>query len=226
MEPLTGLLLAGLGVALALFVHRLLQVLRAANLTDWGSGWLNLLDGANRLFCLRFHRMNDVVLPLPASGPAIVVANHVSGLDPLLLIAASRRPLRFLVAREQYRRPALGWLLRAVGCIPVDREERPQEALRQGMKSLRQGKVIALFPEGRIRVPGDGPAQLKPGAALMAKRSGAPLIPVRIAGVRGVGRILGAVLLRSRVDLSLRRSIGSEGLTVSQIAEQLTRTFA
>ncbi|MGD2083234.1 MAG: 1-acyl-sn-glycerol-3-phosphate acyltransferase, partial [Chromatiales bacterium] len=104
MEPLTGLLLAGLAAAATAFLYRLFSLVRAANLTDWGSGWLNLLDGVNRLFCRYYHRMNDVVLPLPAEGAAIVVANHVSGLDPLLLIAASRRPLRFLIAREQFER--------------------------------------------------------------------------------------------------------------------------
>ena len=104
--------------------------------------------------------MNDAVLPLPRSGPAIVVANHVSGLDPLLLVSASRRPLRFIVAREQYRRPELKWLLRAMGCIPVDRERQPQKALRHALRSLREGEVVALFPEGRIHLPGDAPSRL------------------------------------------------------------------
>ncbi len=88
----------------ALLGYGLWRGLRAClrhNLTDWGQGWLNVLDGFNRIFCRQFHRLNEVWLDLPEAGPAVVVSNHVSGLDPLLLIASSPRPLRFLIASEQ-----------------------------------------------------------------------------------------------------------------------------
>ena len=55
----------------------------AQHRADWGSGWLNALDGLARIFCRRYHRMNSAVLDLPERGGAIVVANHVSGLDPI-----------------------------------------------------------------------------------------------------------------------------------------------
>jgi len=175
---------------------------RAAARADWGRGWLNTLDGLNRIFCRRFHRLHAVHLPLPKHGAALVVANHVSGLDPLLLIAASERPLRFIIAREQYERFGLHWLLRAVGCIPLDRAASPYRALAAARHALQHGEVVALFPHGRIHLDHEGPARLKPGILHLAKLSGAPVYPLRIDGVGGAGRTVSAVFLRSRARLT------------------------
>lgn len=177
---------------------RLDRAVRRAARTDWGRGWLNWLDGLNRLFCRRYHHLPDVRLKLPPSGPAVVVANHVSGLDPLLLIASADRPLRFLIAREQYHRFGLTWLFRAVGCIPVDRQGRPQRALRDAFAALRQHQAVAIFPQGRIHLPTDRPRPLKGGAARLALATGCPIVPARISGVRGKGMIIRGVFLPSR----------------------------
>jgi 1-acyl-sn-glycerol-3-phosphate acyltransferase len=221
LEPLTGLLLAGLAAAGLAFLSTLLRLVRIVSLTDWGSPWINFLDGVNRLFCLWFHRMSPARLPLPAHGPAIVVANHVSGLDPLLLIAASPRPLRFIIAREQFERFALRWLFRRVGCIPVDRERQPEKALRHALKSLQQGEVVALFPFGRIHLPSDVTARIKPGAALLARRSGAPVVAAKIRGVRGVGKVVRAVFVRSRVSLRIWPPLRPENLGTKEIAKRI-----
>jgi 1-acyl-sn-glycerol-3-phosphate acyltransferase len=200
MDNLDWALLAGL-----LFVgwqlQRLLRACGRANRVDWGRGWMNLLDGLNRLFCYRYHRLNALGLRLPRSGPAVVVANHVSGLDALLLIASARRPVRFIIAREEYRRFGLTWLFDAVKCIPVDRDTRPEQALRMALTALREGEVVALFPHGKIHLDSDPPRRLKPGAVRLAQLTGAPILPVRISGVRGEGHVLRGLLYRSRARL-------------------------
>ena len=190
---LSGLLVIGL--------FRLSTRCLKANRTDWDSAWLNGVDGLNRLFCIHYHRLEPVELSLPESGPAIVVANHVSGLDPLLMIACSRRPLRFLIAREQYRRFGLTWLFRAAGCIPVDRENSPEKAMRQAFKALRDGEVVALFPHGKIHLDSDPPRRTKAGAARLAVISGAPVIPLRISGVARQGHVLSSVFMRGRAQV-------------------------
>jgi 1-acyl-sn-glycerol-3-phosphate acyltransferase len=194
---MTGAVLLIAAVLAWLGWRRLLRACERANRTDWGRPWLNRLDGFNRIFCRRFHRLSDHGIKLPRTGPAIVAANHVSGLDPLLLLAAARRPLRFLIAREQYERWWLKWLLAAVGCIPVERATNPRAAFREAHRALERGEAVALFPHGRIaldheRVP------LKRGVAVLARLSGAPVVPVRVEGVRGQGLTVSAVLLRSR----------------------------
>jgi 1-acyl-sn-glycerol-3-phosphate acyltransferase len=200
VELMTALFALGLLLA-ALAAWGWLRLERHAG-ADWGSRHLNRLDGLNRLFCRRFHRLRPEPLALPATGPALVVANHVSGLDPLLLIAASPRPLRFIIAKEQYQRFGLQWLFRAVGCIPVDRRGRPERALREAVRALAAGEVVALFPEGAIRRPDQPPRPLKGGVARLARLVGCAVYPVRIAGVRGVGHTLPAVLLRSHAHLT------------------------
>ncbi len=180
---------------------RLLQACRRANRVDWGRGWMNLLDGLNRLFCYRYHRLNLLGLRLPQSGPVVLAANHISGLDPLLIIASARRPIRFLIAREEYERLGLNWLFRAVKCIPVDRERRPEQALRMALTALNEGHAVALFPHGGIHLDSDPPRRIKPGAVRLAQLTGAPILPLRISGIRGAGQVVSGVLLRSHARI-------------------------
>jgi len=198
-----------------------------AHEADWGRRTLTVVDGLVRLFCRRWHRLVADPVPLPESGPALLVANHVSGLDPVLMVAAVRRPLRFLIAREQYERRGLRWLFRAMGCIPVDRESRPQQAFREALAALARGEVVALFPGGRIQPPGRPPPPLKRGVARLAALSGAPVLAVHIGGVRGQGRVLGAVFLRARARLVFRGETrcrpGDEARCLARLEAWLTR---
>jgi 1-acyl-sn-glycerol-3-phosphate acyltransferase len=183
----------------------------------------NRLDGLNRLYCRRFHRLKSDLLPLPSQGGALVVANHVSGLDPQLLIAASPRPLRFLIAREQYHRIGLKWLFRAIGCIPVDRDRRPEKALREALLALGAGEVVALFPQGGIHLDIDPPRPLKRGVAWLAAQSNVPVYALHIEGVKGQGRILGALLLRSRVSLHYSPPIFCASLSKEECLSQVAK---
>jgi 1-acyl-sn-glycerol-3-phosphate acyltransferase len=182
---------------------RLSRRCREARGAEWGVAWLNWLDGFNRLFCRVYHRLPPVEMPLPETGGAIVVSNHISGLDPMLMLASSSRPLRFLIAREQYERFGLQWLFRAVGCIPVDRENSPEKAMRQAVKALRDGEVVALFPHGKIHLDSDPPRKIKAGAARLASLTGSPLIPLRISGVAGQGGVMLPVFMRGDARIEL-----------------------
>lgn len=190
--------------------------------TDWGGAHVNWIDGWVRIVCRYWHQLRSTTLALPDSGPAIVVANHVSGLDPLLLIAASRRPLRFLIASEEYQRPALRWLFRAAGCIPVDRHGRPEQALRQAMRALQQGEVIALFPHGKIHLDSDPPRRIKGGVVRLAAWSGAPVFPVRIDGVAAEGKVLTAPIIPSKVKLTLTEPLQVSDSATLEALEAIT----
>ncbi|QBQ54596.1 1-acyl-sn-glycerol-3-phosphate acyltransferase [Nitrosococcus wardiae] len=200
-----------------------LRACEAANEVDWGVRWLNRLDGLNRLYCRRFHRLDSALLPLPVQGGALVVANHVSGLDPLLLVAASPRPLRFLIARDQYRRFGFRWLFRAMKCIPVDRDRRPEKALREALLALHAGEIVALFPQGGIHLDTDPPRPLKKGVAWLAVRSSAPIYALRIEGVEGQGQILGALLLRSQISLHYSPPIACASLSREECLSEVAQ---
>ncbi len=189
-------------VVVGLLGWRLYRMCQAASEADWGHPLLNGVDGLNRILCHRYHRLRHDSISLPRQGPALLVSNHISGLDPLLMIAACRRPLRFIIATEEFERYGLNWLYKAVGCIPVDRSGRPEQALRAALRALQQGEVIALFPHGRIHLDNHPPRKLKGGVAWLARRTACPIVPLRIAGVRGHGRVLTAVVIRSQATVS------------------------
>ena len=182
----------------------LVYVGQKATEVDWGGKRINWVDGLNRILCRYVHGLDDKnKILLPVTGPAIVVANHISGLDPFLLIAACKRPLRFLIAREEYERPVLNWLFRASGCIPVDRTGRPEKALREALHALQEGEVVALFPHGRILLDKELPHKIKGGVARLAIWSEATIYPVRIDGVGGEGHVALAPIIPSKVTLSM-----------------------
>jgi 1-acyl-sn-glycerol-3-phosphate acyltransferase len=212
-------------VAAGWLARRAIAVCDAANEADWGARWVNRLDGLNRIFCRRFHGLSQHRLKLPASGPVLVASNHVSGLDPLLLIAASPRPLRFIIAREQYERRWLTWLFRAIGCIPVDREREPRAALYAARRVLAAGEVVALFPQGRIYLDHEPPAPLRRGIVLLSKMTGAPIVPVRITGIRGAGFTVAAVFMKSRVRLEARPPLYCEHQTADACLEALSHAL-
>jgi len=210
-------------ILLGALLWRFLRRCEAASPADWGGPWHNRLVGMAVLFCRRFHRLPPDLLPLPAEGPVVVASNHVSGLDPLLLIVSSPRPLRFLIAREQYQRFGLTWLFRLAGCIPVDRSGRPERALREALRVLGEGEVIAVFPHGKIHLDSDPPRKLKGGAVRLAQRVGCPILPLRVEGVRGEGHTLLAVLLRSRARIHVFPPLDCRALSEQECLQRLTQ---
>jgi 1-acyl-sn-glycerol-3-phosphate acyltransferase len=221
----TVLATVALGTLVVWLFHRAIAACETANEADWGGRWLNRLDGLNRIFCRRFHRLPPQMLKLPARGGVLMASNHVSGLDPLLLIAASRRPLRFMIAREEYERWGFQWLFRAIGCIPVDRSRDPHKALYAARRALETGEVVALFPHGKIHLDHLPPVPLRRGIVLLAHMTGAPIIPVRIDGVRGEGHTVPAVWMRSRARLEHRGVMHCKNRSAARCLEMLSRAL-
>ena len=189
---------------------------------DWGSPATTRIAGFIRLFCLKVHHLDYEPLPLPKNGGVLVAANHISGLDPLLLIAASPRPLRFLIAREQYQRFGLQWLFRRAQCIPVDREGRPERALREALRALEAGDALAVFPHGKIHLDTDPPRKLKGGVIRLAHKTGCPIFPVRLDDVRGAGHTLAAVVIPSRSKLKVYSPLDCTALSHEACLTTLT----
>lgn len=120
---------------------------------------------------------------VPASGPVIIVANHIGVLDGPLLIGVTPRPAHFLIKSEMFRGP-LGWILSKAGQISVDRSSG-RAALQSALAVLKRGGVIGVFPEG---VRGTGlVSQARAGAAWLAVQGDATVIPVAILGTRRTG---------------------------------------
>ena len=149
---------------------------------DWPL-WARSLHALIRGYCRGFHWLRGDRSTVPDSGAAILVANHHSGPDPLFLVATNRRLVSFMIASEYYRAGALRWVYERAGCVPVDRVRPTVSALRGMLDRLEAGRVVGMFPEGGIHPPEQRP-RAKPGAALLALETGAPVIPARLSGVR------------------------------------------
>ena len=115
----------------------------------------------------------------------VVVANHESFSDILVLLARLPLSVRFLTKKSVFRVPVLGWSIRAAGFVPVDRGNRARSlaTVEAALALLKSGRSLVVFPE-ETRARTDELLPFKSGAALLAVRSGFPLLPIGIAGTR------------------------------------------
>jgi 1-acyl-sn-glycerol-3-phosphate acyltransferase len=119
---------------------------------------------------------------LPASGPYLIAANHHNYLDGVVLGVTVPDPISFLVMPRVWRATPLHPIFhRNIRSIPIDLDRADVGALRRALQSLQEGRVVGIFPEGPFSVHGRLEPGL-PGVALLALRSGVPVIP---AGIRG-----------------------------------------
>jgi len=128
------------------------------------------------------------------SGPLIVAANHESLIDPPILQAALKRRVHFLMTSDFYFKPVLNQYSRLMRCIPVMENRFNREAIRAALEVLKAGRVLAIFPQGGIKSDDDLHAAMR-GIALLAEKSGAPVLPVRL---RGTAKVLpkGSLFIR------------------------------
>jgi 1-acyl-sn-glycerol-3-phosphate acyltransferase len=118
---------------------------------------------------------------VPATGPAILVSNHVSVLDPPFIGGAAPRELYFLAKEELFAVPLFGRFIHALNARPVRRDGADGRALKSALKLLGENRAILLFPEGTRGVEGRL-GEGKPGAGMLAVLSGAPVVPVCVSG--------------------------------------------
>jgi len=130
-------------------------------------------------------RIEGDLAAIPREGPVIIASNHASNLDPVILgswlVPAVGRRIHWLGKKELFEWPIAGWIARNGGVHPVDRGGSDAEAFRLAKRILDEGHILVVFPEGtrsrtgELRTPRDG-------VALLALRTGAPIVPVGIAG--------------------------------------------
>jgi 1-acyl-sn-glycerol-3-phosphate acyltransferase len=136
----------------------------------------------DRYYIDGFHHIRQLTrCTLPADGPAILVCNHISGLDPAVLQAASHRLITWMMAKEYFDLPTMRWFYHAVRAIPVRRGGRDLAATRTALRVLDRGRVVGIFPEGRIAESGTI-LPFQTGVAMMAIRSNVPVIPAFLHG--------------------------------------------
>lgn len=133
--------------------------------------------GARAYLGVRFEGVGSI----PATGPLIIVPNHVTYADPVLVSIPVRRPVYYMAWNALFRVPGLAWLIRRLRAFPVDIESADPRAAREAVRLLQAGAAVMIFPEGG-RSPDGRLQRFKPGAFRLACSLGVPVLPVTIAG--------------------------------------------
>ncbi|HEX3010788.1 MAG TPA: lysophospholipid acyltransferase family protein [Syntrophomonadaceae bacterium] len=118
---------------------------------------------------------------LPATGPVIIAANHVSNWDPIVVGISFRRPIHFMAKNELFVNPFLGKLLTKLNAFPIKRGTADRGAIRKALQILEEGEILGIFPEGERKRDGKD-TTVHAGIAMLALKSGAPILPVACIG--------------------------------------------
>ncbi len=164
---------------------------------------------------------------LQTGGSFVIVANHESFCDILVLLAHLPMQLRFLAKRSIFRVPILGWSIRAAGFVPVDRGDKTRgtATVEAALSRLETGRSLVLFPEETRTRTGDL-SPFKRGAALLALRSGFPLLPLGLAGTRRVLPRGSLLMTPGKVILSVGEPIAVGGRSArdrDEVTEEVRR---
>lgn len=123
---------------------------------------------------------------VPQSGGLLILSNHIADLDPPVVQIACKRPIHFMAKSELFEIPVLKHLLRWFHAFPVKRGEPDRSAIKHAISLLHEGEAVCVFPEGQLSE--DGLLQpLLPGAALIVRKAGVPVICV---GLRNTNRVM------------------------------------
>ena len=146
---------------------------------DWlyRTGWVLVRGFARLVWRLEVHGAPNV----PLEGAAIIAPNHLSLLDPPLIGCACPRELRFIAKAELFRYGLFSKLIRRLGAFPVERGTADVGAIKTALQFLKDGRAVIIFIEG-TRGTGECLLPPTPGVTLLARQSGAPVVPTAIVG--------------------------------------------
>lgn len=137
-----------------------------------------LLAPLFRFFCrLKVHGLENI----PKEGGYLICSNHIAAVDPIYIAAVLKRQIYFIAKKEVLSIPVIGWLVKVLGAISLDRGGNDVGAIKAAVELAKKGELVAIFPQGH-RYPGVNPATTpkKNGAALIAYHAGCGVIPVCI----------------------------------------------
>ncbi|THB78264.1 MAG: MFS transporter, partial [Desulfobacteraceae bacterium] len=169
---------------------------------------------------------------VPATGPCILVSNHVSLVDWLLITGACRRPIRFVIYEPIYRLPVLNLIFKSAKAIPIhSRQKNPHvyhQAFKQMQKVLENGEVLCIFPEGKLTCDGEIDV-FKKGIEKLMKTHPVPVVPMAIRGMWGSffshrnGRALRSMPRRfwSRVELIIGAPMVPECFDITRLRQEV-----
>ncbi|MGI6588544.1 MAG: lysophospholipid acyltransferase family protein [Peptococcia bacterium] len=152
---------------------------------------------------------------IPPEGPVVLIGNHVSLWDPVILACSVDRTVHFMAKEELFKIPLLGKLISLLNAFPIKRGQPDRNALRIANKTLKDGKVLGLFPEGQRSKTGEL-LPFHPGAALFALRAGAPIVPMYLGGTKTTFPLT----FRGKIKVSIGKPLFYEDLYGKKISSE------
>jgi 1-acyl-sn-glycerol-3-phosphate acyltransferase len=170
-------------------------------------------------------------LPVDLGQGAVIVSNHISGIDPLLIQLTTRRKVHWLVAREYVEHWFMGPILKTVGSIPVNRGGIDTASTKLAIRTCQQGGLVGLFPEGRINRTPETEILLpgRPGSAFVALKAKVPVIPCYVSGAPYGGTALSSFFMTARARVVIGQPIDISAYydraNDRQVQQELTLRF-
>ncbi len=176
------------------------------------------------------YRFKKTRLDHVPQGPAVLVCNHVSFADAVIVGGAFRRPVRFVMDHRIYKQPALRWFFDAVGVIPIARAKDDPHMLEQAYdrieSALRRGELVCIFPEGMITHDG-ALNQFRDGITRIVERTPVPVVPMALKGMWGsfFSRRGGPAMRRfprrfwSKIELVADRPLAPATVSAAEVQE-------
>jgi 1-acyl-sn-glycerol-3-phosphate acyltransferase len=166
---------------------------------------------------------------VPEEGPAVLVANHVSFMDPLIVTAATRRPPRFVMYYRIFNIPVLRFIFRTAKAIPIagrkEDEALMERAFAEVDQTLADGGLVCIFPEGGITRDG-GILPFRPGIERIVAARPVPVVPIALRGLWGsvfsrkdsaLGRMRLPRRFRARIEVAIGPPVPPEGATAAEL---------
>jgi 1-acyl-sn-glycerol-3-phosphate acyltransferase len=178
-------------------------------------------------------RSRGVVENVPRKGPCVVVCNHVSFVDALVVGAAVKRPVRFVMDHRIFRTPVLGFVFRTAKAIPIaparENAALMERAFDEVRRALADGDVVGLFPEGKITKNGEM-NEFRPGIERIVRESPVPVVPLALRGLWGsfFSRVEGSAMkhpfrrgVLSRIELVAGEPVPAASVTAKGIEDRV-----
>ena len=162
---------------------------------------------------------------IPQNGPLVIVSNHASNFDPPIVSSCVRRPVSYMAKEELFKVPVLKQAIQLYGAYPVSRGSADRNAIRQALEYLKEGWAVGIFlqgtrtKDGRITDP-------KKGAALIAAKAKAPLIPVCLWGTQDIEQKGSTIPQRVPVTVRIGELISPPTSTAKEDLEAVTQKCA
>ncbi len=168
---------------------------------------------------------------IPERGAALIICNHVSYIDALVLLGSIRRPIRFIMAKDIYDAPVLRYLFKAAKTIPINPKSEDAEAYESAFvqieEALEDGDLLCIFPEGNLTPDGEV-ADFRSGVLKILESNPVPVIPTALRGLwgsyftrAGKGLWKGSAQLFSKIEVEVAESITAEGKSTEDLRDSV-----